>query len=504
MDNSTVSTVQKTPENSLPDTHRRDHVFFLIYLLSAFVCTNGIWIGGFALGFAFGALSLLVCTLCYLGKSAKVNFLSVLSLASSFIIIISFAIHESTAFASFKLHFLIFSLSVFLVSAYKIKAPDLCDFRALFAPFYLFFGANVPAIPLTAHSLASKNLSIGKKIGKILLALLLTAPLLFVLLFLLVSADTAFENLIDAINFDVSELVCTAILGAMLLVCTFPVVFAIRKDRVALKKSERKPFLSILDTTFANTVLVAVSLLYLVFLATQISYLGGGFTGLLPNNFTYSAYARRGFFETCLVCIINLGIIFVSEVFIKRENERLPTLTRVLNAFISGFSIFLIATAIAKMFMYIRTYGLTFLRLGTSIFMFLLFFVFGSLIVKTFVPKFKAMTTVIAAACIIMSVTAIVEPYSIIASYNVYAYESGMMDEFELDTNYLSYSCLSYGEKALVTLAEDENLFVANRAKEHLDNKHSSYYYHIGNRDIREMTVARNTADCLLKEYYQK
>ena len=390
------------------------------------------------------------------------------------------------------------------MSAYGIKAPSLCDFRALFAPFYLFFGVNITALPLTARALASKNLSIGKRIGKILLALFLTAPLLFVLLFLLMSADTAFEGLIDAIDFDMSELICTLILGAFILVCTFPVIFAVRKDRVPLKKSERKPFLSILDTTFANTVLISVSLLYLVFLATQISYLGGGFTGLLPEDYTYSAYARRGFFEMCLVCIINLGIIFVSEVFIKRENEKLPTLTRILNVFISGFSIFLIASAIAKMFMYIRTYGLTFLRLGTSIFMFLLFFVFAGLIVKTFVSKFKAMPAVIATACIIMSLTAIVEPYSIIASYNVYAYESGMMDEFELDTNYLSYHCLSYGEKALATLAKDSNVFVANRAKEHLDNKHSSYYYRIGSRDLREMSVARYTADCVMKEYYAK
>ena len=103
-----------------------------------------------------------------------------------------------------------------------------------------------------------------------------------------------------------------------------------------------------------------------------------------------------------------------------------------------------------------------------------------------------------------MSLTAILEPYNIIASYNVYAYESGMMDEFELDTNYLSYNCAAYGEKALISLAADGKVFVANRAKEHLDNKHSSYYYSIDNRDLREMTFARYKADVILKDYYSK
>lgn len=498
------NTVQKTAEIQLPDTQRRDYIFFALALLFSLICANGVWMGGFAAGFAFGVLALLITTLCYLGKSFKANTLSIVSLISSFTIILSFAVHETTTFSFFKLNFLILSLSVYLVSAYGIKAPELCDFRALFAPFYLFFGADIPAVPLTAHSLARNNISVGKKVGKILLALFLTAPLLFILLFLLTSADTAFESFVNAIDFDMSELIFTLILGSILLICTFPLLFAICKDKVSLKESAKKPFLSILDTTFANTVLVSVSLLYFVFLATQISYLGGGFTGLLPSDCTYSAYARRGFFEMCIVCVINLGIIFVSEVFIKRENGKLPVITRALNTFISGFSVFLITSAIAKMFMYIRTYGLTFLRLGTSIFMLLLFFVFGSLILKSFVPRFKAMTAVLCAACIIMSVTAIVEPYNIIASYNVYAYESGMMDEFELDTNYLSYNCATYGEKALISLAADENVFVANRAKEHLDNKHQSYYYRIGNRDIREMTVARYMTDVLLKDYYSK
>lgn len=504
MDENKVVSTPEAPKISLPDTHRSDYVYFALALLCSLAAANSIYQGGFALGFSLGALALLITALCYLGKAFKPRFLSVISLSASFVMIMSFAIHETTSFTFFKTCFLILAISIFLVSAYGIKAPSLDDFRALFAPFYLFFGENVPAVSLTARSLTSKNVSIGKKIGKILLALIISMPLLLVLTFLLIYADRAFEGFVDNLDFDFGEFIFTLIFGCILLVCIFPLLFALRKGKTNLKSSERKPYLSALDQTFANTILVSVSLLYLVFLATQSAYLGGGFTGLLPDDYTYSAYARRGFFEMCMICVINLGIIFLAEVFVKRENEKLPTATRVLNTFISAFSIFLIASAIAKMFMYIRTYGLTFLRLSTSIFMFLLFFVFGSLILKIFIKNFKAAPTVIAAACIIMSLTAICEPYNIIASYNVYAYESGMMDEYELDTNYLAYDCGAYGAKALIKLSTDKNAFVASRAKEQLSNIHSRYYYRIGNRDIREMSLARFIADEALKEYYSE
>ena len=343
----------------------------------------------------------------------------------------------------------------------------------------------------------------GKKIGKVLLGLCLALPILIVLTALLIFADQAFESFIDGIDLNFGEFFCTALFGVVLLLILFPVLFAVRKNTVKLKAASGKAYCSVLDGTLANTVLGAVALLYLVFLCTQLSYLIGGFAGLLPEDYTYAQYARRGFFEMCVICLCNLGLLFFTELLVRRdEGGKLPRLTRTLSVFISGFSIFLVVVSIAKMFLYSRSYGLTFLRLGTSIFMFFLFFVFAAMIVKVFCRNFKHMRAILAAACVIVSLTALAEPYQIIAKYNVYAYECGMHDAYELDTSYLAYNCGSYGVTALIELSEDENADVAKRAKERLDNMHRHHYF--ANNDLRGASLSSLRAQKALVEYYAK
>lgn len=491
------------PIEKLPDTDRRDYTHLAVFAILALFTANSIYVGGWQLGFAAGALGMLLCTLVYLRGSLRFPPLAVVSLAASVCMIVSFAIHQNTAFAFFKIVFLLLSLSIFFVSACGIKAPSLDDFRALLAPFYLLFGVGAPSVVPTVRAFGSKQATVGKRIGKVLLGLCLALPILIVLTALLIFADQAFESFIDGIDFNFGELFCTALFGTILLFFLFPILFAIRKNTVKLKAASGKAYCSVLDGTLANTVLGMVALLYLVFLCTQLSYLIGGFAELLPEDYTYAQYARRGFFEMCVICVLNLGLLFFTELLVRRDEDgKLPWLTRALSVFISGFSIFLVVVSIAKMLLYIRSYGLTFLRLGTSIFMCFLFFVFAAMIVKVFCKNFKHMRTILAAACVILSLTALAEPYQIIAKYNVYAYECGMHDAYELDTSYLAYNCGTYGTAALIELSKDKNADVAKRAKERLDNMHSRYYFQ--SEDLRGASLSSLRAQKALAEYYVK
>lgn len=501
--NNTQTTTPEKAAIPLPEVQRRDNVFLTLTLLFSCLLANGIYAGGMQLGFAVGVLALLVTALLYLRKNMRVTPLGILCLVSAFAVTVSFAVHENTAFASFKFLFLFLALSLFAVSAYGIKAPSLDDFRALLSPFYLFVGGSCSGIPVTTGALAASGGSKLKKVGKVLLALGISLPLLAVLTILLTYADQAFEGFMASIDFDFGELTYTLFFGCVTALFLFSLLFVIRKDRVKLHASPRKPYLAAFDALSINTVLAAVSVLYLVFLVTQLSYLIGGFAGLLPEDYTYADYARRGFFEICIISALNLGMLLTAELFVKRDaKEKLPVFTRSFGVFISGFSLFLIAAAIAKMLMYIRSYGLTFLRLGTSLFMLLLFVIFTAMILKTFVQGFKTMRVILAAACVLMTVTAAVEPFNVIASYNLYAYQSGMHDAYELDTNYLAYECGAYGVHALIELAEDKNAYVANRAEEKLDNMHNRYYYRIDTNDLRELSLARLQARAAMKAYY--
>ena len=489
------------PIEKLPEVNRRDYVFLPLFCLFALLTANSFYIGGLQLGFAVGAVGLLLCTLLYLRGVLRFTPLGILALAAACVTLISFAIYENTAFAFFKFLFLILSLSVFFVSACNVKAPSLDDFRALLSPFYLFFGESLPSISMTTQALLGNQKENAKKLGKILLSLCIAFPILAVLATLLIFADQAFETFVDSITVDFDELFFTLFLTALLLLFGVPLVFAIRKGKTRLKTSAAKPYLSVLDSTGVNTVLLSVALLYLVFLCTQVSYLVGGFAGLLPEDYTYAEYARRGFFEMCLICLCNLGLLFFSELLVRRtEDGTLPLVTRIAMVSISGFSIFLVVASIAKMLLYIRSYGLTFLRLGTSIFMVFLFCVFAALITKTFRRNFKHMRAILAAACILLSVTALAEPYQVIVDYNVYAYESGLHDAYELDTSYLAYECGSYGIPALIRLTKDANPDVAARAKERLENIHNRYYF--AKKDLRATSLTAIEANKMLKVYY--
>jgi len=486
-----------------PEMQKRDGIFLLIALFGCLLAANGFYVGGLRLGFAVAACILLFTALLYLRKKAHVTPLCILSLSSAVTVLVSFGIHEVTAFAPFKLLFLLLAISVFAVSAYGTRAPSLDDFRALLSPFYLFIGGSCAGIGTTAKSLAANGSGRMKKIAKILLALGISLPLLGVLTVLLVFADRAFEAFIDSIDLDFGEVFYTLFFGSLTVLFLIPLLFVIAKDRVRLTASKRRPYLSVLEALPVNTVLIAVSLLYLVYLGTQLSYCIGGFAGLLPEDYTYADYARRGFFEICVISAINLCILLAVQFFVRRDEQKTPPLgTRLLSAFISVFSMFLIASAIAKMLLYIRTYGLTFLRLGTSLFMLLLFVIFAAMILGSFVRGFKTMRVILASACILMAVTAAIEPYTVIANYNLYAYESGMHDAYELDTRYLASSCGDYGVRALVTLADDENEDVARRAKDRLENMHNRYYYHESDLDLREMTLVRYRARKVLADYY--
>lgn len=507
MTNNPISVPAPAPEQKCAAVSKRDFLYLGVCIFLCLFLGNMVYGGGMQVGFAAGGIALLTAALLYLGKSLQTSTLPVMSLAASYALLASFALYENTAFAFFKFNFLVLSLAIFFVSAYGVKAPSLDDFRVLLSPFYLLFGETVRAIPITTRSLGRKNAALGKTVGKVLLALILALPLLAVLTVLLASADQAFEGFVESFEWDFSEWIATLMFAVILFFVSFPLLFAIRKKELRMQTSSRKPYLSILDSVIVSTVLCSVALLYIVFLVTQLSYLVGGFAGLLPEDYTYADYARRGFFEMFLICLVNLGTVFVAEVFVKRkEDGKIPPFTRALNLFICLFSLFLIGSAFAKMFLYIRTYGMTFLRLGTSIFMLLLFFVFVCRIVKSFVPKFPAMRTVLILACVLMTVFSLVEPYKIIVDYNMYRYEQGVQTGNNdcIDIYYLAYDCGSYGVAALTELTDAPDTGIATIAKERLDNLRRHATYKVGGTDLRGESLSHAKTCKALANYYKK
>ena len=146
-----------------------------------------------------------------------------------------------------------------------------------------------------------------------------------------------------------------------------------------------------------------VCVIYIMFIALQGEYLLGAFAGKLYRGMTYAQYARTGFFELCKVSVINLTLLAIANLLIKKEETKsikLPMLVLCI------LSLLLLSTAMAKMVMYICAYGLTVKRIISTVFLIWLVIVFIMCTVRLYKPFNLVKTAVITGAvmfCILFS-----------------------------------------------------------------------------------------------------
>jgi hypothetical protein len=328
----------------------------------------------------------------------------------------------------------------------------------------------------------------GKNRTAVLVGVLIAVPVMAVLIPLLISADAAFEGLLALLpDFDLAQAFGSVILGV-------PLAAVLYARNVALRHREKEESAVRTRKTIhpltVNTVLIAVCVLYLAYLFSQLSYFVGGFAGLLPEDYTMADYARRGFFEMAWLSVLNLGIMTLSVALAEPKNGRAPLMTRLLALFVGAVSTFFIGTASAKMMMYIGSYGLTRLRLLTEVIMVFIAFTVVYVTVWLFCPRFPYMKAVVLTGLLIGCVVAWADVDTMVAAYNVHAYQSGALES--IDIGHLG----SLGDGAVPYIAElrlDRNLTVARWAQNELESR-------ILPQDIRGKNIAGIIAEAILEQ----
>ena len=175
------------------------------------------------------------------------------------------------------------------------------------------------------------------------------------------------------------------------------------------------------------TVLAAVIPLlavYAVFFFSQRQYYVSGFTGVLPDNFSYAQYAREGFFELCKVSVINLTVIVLITQLIKKGKASEITV-KLLTVVFSAVTFLLIATAMSKLIMYIDRYGLTQKRVYAAWFMAVIAVIFLIITLSRFIKKISWIPT---CACVVIAAFAGLALCNVdrqIAKFNVERYIDG-------------------------------------------------------------------------------
>ena len=299
----------------------------------------------------------------------------------------------------------------------------------LVQPFSCFGGA-----PKAAGKLL-KNQKAGKTAGMIILGLIVAIPLSFVVLLLLMSSDSRFENLIEEIMDSLPHFkgVYIAELGFGVLAWMY--LFgglSAASEHLPSRYPDMKKF-RLIPSALGYAAVTPVCIFYIMYIAVQFSYITSAFAGALPDDYSYSSYARKGFFELCVVAVINMTVIVFLQCFMRRkEDDKRPVLLKAYTTAISGFTLLLIASAISKMVLYINEMGMTPLRIYTSWFMILLAIIFVLVIISQF-TGIKFWLSSFAAFTAMMAVLCFGNFDGMIADYNVTAYETGKLESVDFD-----------------------------------------------------------------------
>lgn len=420
--------------------------------------------------------SIMIYFKCYELKQEKPSliYLFVILLSSA-----NFLLIDNVTLRSLNLLFLITILLFWLATVtHKSLTKKLSPYALgdLLNQFFIVPFSNLFKCPSVLKSVIS-NKRQGKSIVISILGIIVFLPVLYVVTSLLTLSDAAFDQFIQkTFNMIISqEMVyyfmefCVGIPVALYL---FGLIYGdvnqnpkrlLNKnhlDRLRIK-------VSLIPRVAVYGAVGSLILLYITYFLVQSSYLFSAFQDYLPSGMTYAEYARRGFFELCTVAGINLVVLAFSHIFIKKnfvegaevQQEKGSKIWSIYLGILSFLTMMLIVTAMSKMVLYIKYYGLTQLRVYTSWFMFMIFLVFLVILLRQF-KNFNG-TRVIAMAWIVGFLLLIYGNVDgNIAKYNIQRYNEGTLESLDID------ALLQLSNGAVPHLLELYNKFDDSETKE--------------------------------------
>lgn len=417
-------------EKPLFEISKKENIFAICTIIVSVITVAFGVFGGFALGYSISLILMNIIFITYLYKRGKKGILSILcgilGVTNSFIFI-------STSNMSVRFFGVLVSFLLALVCFDGLVNGEAKGNRKTIGIFYSAI-STVKNIGISIKSFLSNKKGNKKFLGKALIGVAGAIPVLIVVVTLLISSDDAFEGMINGIFSNTFSTIIKINLGLGVSLFAIPYGLSLKSGRIAkIKKSNFNG----LENTYIISFLSAISVAYLLYLFSQLAYFFSAFKGFLPNGkITYAEYARKGFFEMCVIAVINLAIVFTALLIAKKKNGKVCNTIKAITSFISAFTLIIIATAISKMVLYISSYGMTVLRLTTSAFMIFLSVVFISVVLRIYVTRINIIkTALITAGCVIL-VLGTVNVNEVCARYNYESYKSGKLESIDINQLY--------------------------------------------------------------------
>lgn len=455
-----TSSFQPRPQAPKPIYQGIDTLFAWLSIIVGFLFVRTLpvvqnTLGGFlmtCLLFAFGA--------CYLVYSkVKPGTASIVIAAVACFLSVGLITGANKTLQRLLFLFVILAFLYFIYSvcglAGKNPLSQNCVAHAFHAIFTLPFGvldALFRALPIRRRKESDGKLM--RTLGWVLLGLAV-AIIPTAVVILLLSYDEQFTNLLEQIfSFSLDgvwEYIRDIILGFLVAILLFGALFAVKWKRQRNNGEEMKTGTTnchILPKALLCAAVTPILAVYVIFFISQWNYYLSAFTHTLPQDLTYAAYARSGFFELCWVSAINAAMLLLFNLLIRRKDGERGILQAIYSSLISLFTLVLIATALSKMVLYIGSYGLTQKRVYASWLMLLLAVIFIAVLLAQFIKKIRLVPVIVALCILFFGLVAIPDIDGMIASYNVNTYLAGDLNEVDVDT------LAEYGVSSVPALVE--------------------------------------------------
>lgn len=312
------------------------------------------------------------------------------------------------------------------------------------------------------NSIGAKNNG-SRRMLYAVLGLILALPLFAFVGSLLSKADPVFERLWSSLAHAVFERFHVTLIefffGIPIAMYLFGLMYGALRRRAAPRTAERAEAAvrscRVLPLPLVMGAVIPLLALYVLFFITQMPYLLSAFQSLIPKGFTQAEYARRGFFELCGVCTVNMLVLIGLNIFTKTDHADPETgivtqsiVARICGALLCLFSMTLAIISLRKMLLYIQNLGLTQKRVYTSVFMVFLCVAFALALAGLWKRGFAPARWIALSGTAMLLAVCLLNTDGLIARYNIWQAQTGRIGK--LDVNAMR----ELGEAAVPPLAE--------------------------------------------------
>ncbi|WP_147534609.1 DUF4153 domain-containing protein [Bacillus marasmi] len=274
---------------------------------------------------------------------------------------------------------------------------------------------------------------------KIAIGLIISAPVLFVIISLLMSADSQFERMMGDIP-KLFEIINMEDFMRFVIVLIYTFVFfgllqVIFQKQISAIINDKKTTLNI-DAVISITVLILINIVYILFTIVQFKYF---FSGSLQGDLTYAEYARKGFFELLFATLINLSITVLILQFVKPASLFIKRFIQVLLTTLILSSGVMLVSAFIRLNLYEEAYGFTLIRVLAHSFMIFLVLIYLYTLFKIWIEKLSLFHFYFISSLLYYTGMNLIDVEKFVVEKNLNRYDqTGKIDHIYL--NSLSYS----------------------------------------------------------------